>query len=160
MTKSSKRRLRNHQRSFHEGEKYACDICKKSFSHRETLKEHMSYHISAQNTGIIQNKCEICGKEMSSKSALEAHVLGVHEGKKVACYICKKDVVSEYLSKHIDSIHKRLRYPCDICQKTYSDKGYLTMHKAYVHEGKYNECKVCGKFVKNIWHHMSRSHNS
>ena len=54
----------------HEGLRYQCDVCSKTFGKKQNLDHHKSIH-----TGIYRFKCEICSKGFNDKAPYEKHVM-------------------------------------------------------------------------------------
>ena len=72
-------------------------------------------------------ECKICQKIFSSKSALRAHQISVHQG-----------------------VRRQKNSICDTCGKAYQTSTHLKIHHRVVHEGQANYvCKVCGKRYTN-----------
>ena len=72
-------------------------------------------------------ECKICQKIFSSKSALRAHQITVHQG-----------------------VRRQKNSICDTCGKAYQTSTHLKIHYRVVHEGQANYvCKVCGKRYTN-----------
>lgn len=63
---------------------FQCNLCKKSFSCKTYLNNHILRHQSTERI-----PCELCDKTFSSKGHLTAHVLQHHNKiKKYCCAIC------------------------------------------------------------------------
>ncbi|XP_023315882.1 zinc finger and BTB domain-containing protein 49-like [Trichogramma pretiosum] len=69
-------------------------------------------------------------KEMNSKHRLKTHTESARNGNiKPACDICGKVFkLRGHLSRHIDSVHRKITHSCDICLKTFSNKNNLKIH--------------------------------
>ena len=52
---------------------YQCELCKKTFSRKAYLKNHIQRHQSTK-----RHPCSLCTKTFSSKGHLTAHVLQHH----------------------------------------------------------------------------------
>jgi len=86
-------------------EAYVCNICKKVFTTKDFLLEHIIYVHKKESDKYI--KCDVCGKTMQAR-LLKRHMREIHDGKKriikksLVCSICKKtfSLLSE-LEDHI-----------------------------------------------------------
>ena len=71
--------FRKHVNRFHEETaEHECGDCKKTFSQKWYLKEHMIIH-----TGAPRKQCKYCEKDFSSKSHLHRHVKKCHPTPKI-----------------------------------------------------------------------------
>lgn len=77
---------------------YICKICKKSFTHPSTLKDHVNTHY---NNKPYKCKYEGCNKSFSNNSNLNRHIR-IHTGEKP--------------------------YKCEICNKRFSQSSNLKVH--------------------------------
>ena len=60
----------------------------------------------------------------------------MHKDKKYLCNICDETFTQKgYLRTHKDSVHEGKKYPCNICDKHFTEKGHLRRHKDSIHEG-------------------------
>ena len=80
---------------------------------------YLSYLLYPIKTMIF--KCELCSSTFTVKSSLE---------------------------KHINSIHKKIRYNCDHCDKSYTQRQNLTFHVLKVHKGVRYNCNHCNSVFK------------
>ena len=92
--------------SIHEGKKYECNICKKSFTQSGSLSKHKTIH----RKDIYP--CQDCGRVYSRQKLLDKHKINIHEG----MYNCVG-----------------LGHLCKICDKSFSQKAALKLHKTIVH---------------------------
>uniref|UniRef100_A0ABD2XQN9 C2H2-type domain-containing protein n=1 Tax=Trichogramma kaykai TaxID=54128 RepID=A0ABD2XQN9_9HYME len=78
----------SHMNSVHIRSKpYECEICHKSYCHKDTLKSHINLvHVRSKLF-----ECEICHKSFGYQSELKRHVNAVHDrSKPFECNICRK----------------------------------------------------------------------
>lgn len=138
---SSKSALSEHM-LIHSGEQpYTCDICGKKFNKKGNLMRHMNVH-----GGEKKHSCGICGKGYNHACSLKDHMKR-HTGEKPhECHICQKRFAEKCnLKRHVEW-HSGLKpHTCKICGKTFYDVGNLSKH-GRVHTGERPyECTVCGK---------------
>ena len=60
----------------HEGKRYECTLCQKTFSQATTLKQHFSI----VHDGQKPPNCQICDMNFKSKQGLFIHIKRIHEG--------------------------------------------------------------------------------
>jgi KRAB domain-containing zinc finger protein len=90
--------------------------------------------------------CEDCGKEFSSKPAVNIHRKATHEGMKWYCDQCSLSFKrSNCLVRHVDNVHTEKILQCDQCEKGSYTKRGLLYHVKYVHKGIKHPCDQCGK---------------
>ena len=112
--------------------KFGCDICKKNF----TLKKSLKKHISIVHEGQKSFKCEFCDFTFGVKTSLDRHLNSVHEKNIVTCSICGTKISrKDNLRKHIREVHEGIKkYPCPHCQHITARKSDLSKHVNVVHQ--------------------------
>ncbi|KAI8914878.1 hypothetical protein DFJ77DRAFT_430953 [Powellomyces hirtus] len=77
--------------------KPACRVCKKSFSHKDTLRDHMKSHDAERET--FPCEWDGCGKIFTKKRNRNAHQRATHEGR--TAFACDhEDCGQTFLYKH------------------------------------------------------------
>ena len=128
---SCKNSLSNHMAAVHLHQKnFKCDLCDKSYKDKYALKGHIqSKHEDRKFP------CEYCNHLSVSQASLFLHRKLKHENvKSFKCkdcdYVCRR---SDYLKRHIRSIHENLRFPCNYCEYQATRKQYLESHIKTIH---------------------------
>ncbi|XP_061469697.1 zinc finger protein 420-like [Rhineura floridana] len=138
---SSKSSLSLPHENYNEEKPLKCSECKKSFSHKNSLRQHQIIH-----TGVKPYKCLECGKSFSWKSDLKRHHR-IHTGVKLhRCLECGKSFSWKCdLKRHHRTHTGEKPYKCLECGKNFRRKRNLTAHQR-VHTGeKPYLCSECGK---------------
>ncbi|XP_030287569.1 zinc finger protein 239-like [Sparus aurata] len=132
-------KLKLHEKIYSERDKaFLCDVCCKTFYTRGELMVHLRTHTKVTIT------CTKCSKGLSSKEALNRHMI-VHAGER--SYQCSECGLRfngmSNLTAHM-KIHTGVKsYVCGVCGKACARKSYLTIHmRTHSGERPY-ECTVC-----------------
>ena len=79
------------------------------------------------------------------------------------CTLCSATFTKKpSLCKHIDQIHKKIRYPCHSCEKSYTSKQSLYIHIQSVHEKLKHNCDFCNSSFKperSLINHLRAKHS-
>ncbi|KAJ8270483.1 hypothetical protein GJAV_G00115320 [Gymnothorax javanicus] len=162
--------LKIHERHVHNDERlFPCSICGKAFKRNKDVKRHCRQ----VHEGVgDRHLCPVCGKSLSSKTALVLHQRThtgdrpyhctdcgakfsqssalkthrrTHTGEKpFACDQCD----ARFTQNHMLSYHKRCHtgekpFMCESCGKSFASKEYLK-HHARIHSGsKPYKCEIC-----------------
>ena len=134
--------LQDHIRARHTKEKpFTCGICGKSFPATSHLAHHRVKKHSVNSKGEKQPRitfpCSQCGKVLTTKPKLQAHIRVIHQGiKDFSCQLCHKNFSSKSnLEIHIGIAHTGvLPYRCQNCDKSFTRKRLLTQHWALEHQ--------------------------
>ena len=108
-----------------------CDVCNGSF----TTKRYLKLHIMAVHEGKRPFQCNSCEATFTQKMEY-IHFAGVHEGKKFRCDICEKNLTTKSgLSKHKKEIYDGDKpFKCKIFDATFSRKPNLYEHVKLIHK--------------------------
>ena len=114
---------------------FKCDICRREFMSRDSLRSHKSYH---SRFGKMQVTLP---KQVVDASAQEPHVCNV---------CCESFQSSRSLSQHKRS-HAGIKtaFACPFCRKGFSFKQNLLRHKRRQHDRPY-KCKRCGEGFRTV----------
>ncbi|XP_043642982.1 zinc finger protein 626 [Drosophila teissieri] len=146
---------------------FHCSFCNRSFLTRKFLLKHQKRVRTVSTLLYRPFKCTHCTWRFQLKSALDAHVLRIHERRK-PCLICKLPTsrlccpahttreCNKALQKYRDKM-RPLRGPpkggcrkqatpvCEICNRKFTRKFFLNEHMNKAHLNKRNfTCEICG----------------
>ena len=117
----SKSTLGSHITLIHKSKEVKCVSCDAVFGSSSKCQYHFPKGLSipiSSNETTIQNRCNICDKQLSCPSSLLSHMKKVHgnDGKS-KCYICDQVFDQKQLENHIAKSHVRYElfhcYKCD-----------------------------------------------
>nr|CAI5867008.1 unnamed protein product [Callosobruchus analis] len=158
---------------------HECTKCSFKTVSTNYLKRHMVSHQNIAHTRIT-HKCIYCNKTLSSKQALDDHILNRHpdfiasvSGKVHECTECtyKTVFISQlrgHMAKHPDVAHKYITNRCIYCNKTFASTRSLNDHIVKTHpdfiasvKSKIHECTQCTyktTISKRIREHLIAKH--
>uniref|UniRef100_A0A336KCP9 CSON007065 protein n=1 Tax=Culicoides sonorensis TaxID=179676 RepID=A0A336KCP9_CULSO len=147
--------LQVHMKRYHSNQtsKYQCDICKRLFTLKDTLKRHIKV-VHLDNTVLKRFSCEYCGRMFNFDCNLNKHISSVHHKNYIyQCEICDKKFASKEILKHHALTHvKTCNFECPTCGSKFRSLRHLGYHKRSVHNDKKLPCTVCDKTFKNRKH--------
>ncbi|XP_038219292.1 zinc finger protein 808-like [Zerene cesonia] len=131
--------------------KYICPKCGRGSESPASLKTHMLSHDKKKNFYCVE-----CDKSFKTEVSLKQHlkITAAHAENKdlpLQCGHCDKRFgLKKSLERHILRIHLNLRpFHCNLCDKTYTQRSCLLVHKRFAHEGyslpKKYACTVCDR---------------
>ncbi|VEN42218.1 unnamed protein product [Callosobruchus maculatus] len=118
----------------HEGPRFVCDICNKSYKRKDILLEHKRMVHEGQMVS-----CEVCSKQIVSKN-LKKHMLNHQPEKTFKCTICNNAYKqNRALQRHLKSHEKAdidsSNYPffCPVCKKKMKHRYSVRRHLLIYH---------------------------
>jgi len=126
---------------------FKCEKCGEKIVSEFDRKVHMATH------DVSLLKCKVCGNGHKSIYRLECHMTEHNREFPFTCYICEKQLNSEYaVWEHVEAhIESMMRY-CETC-----GMNYCKTHNCQVGVNDGVDCKVCGKHLackKSLERHM------
>lgn len=129
--------LKSHISQIHEdgANKHKCQICDKTFSRPNRLKDHMEKHHN--NESKLMCDFPDCFQSFHVWSALQLHIKNEHP--RIQCPICKKKVIgSKGLANHmkVHDDHTVIKiWKCmePKCESKFQKKEYIVKHYAHAH---------------------------
>lgn len=120
---------------------HACDICKKAFTCKKSLKRHMPVHTKEKPF-----KCDICAKSFPRRSSLNTHIHTHFNDRRFSCEECSQRFHQKIgLQRHMLIHSGQKPFECEYCLKKFSTKGSLDIHVVtHTNEGKFR-CSRCSK---------------
>ena len=125
------RYLQLHMMRLHAEKTLTCQHCDKKYSVDRDLKAHLKTHTELHG-------CDVCGKQLKSKVALESHIKVIHEGKpndraqkNYLCVTCGKLCRNKTVyTTHMNKAHLDVKpFDCSICGMQFFAKSNLKQHE-------------------------------
>ncbi|XP_023292581.2 zinc finger protein 678-like isoform X2 [Lucilia cuprina] len=129
--------------------KIVCSICNKNFYTEHNFKYHLT---KVHQVGDFSFQCDLCGKKLISKSALQCHAQRVHSEKKYPCVFCGKlFAIPSELRIHTLVHTAEKPHVCELCGKGFRLRNNLGLHVTRMHTKiRAFKCTMCPKdFLKN-----------
>ncbi|XP_065169757.1 uncharacterized protein [Atheta coriaria] len=134
---------------------FICATCGDVFHSKKKLAWHKEVHENRPKA------CLFCSEKFVHQSSLTRHVRRAHnerfvpaeerDAENVECPICKGVYLRGSLDTHIKSHEARKGFSCSVCDKEFSTKWNLKLHK-WTHAGRAQKpfkCELCkGAFVR------------
>lgn len=154
-----------HMRSHTKEKPFICDLCKKSYRNKSSLKAHIKKHYGINELEKRKHRpllgwdgrnkkekpspilCVICGLKVNCRSALETHMRKHTGDKPFSCPDCDKSyTLKGSLMRHIDVNHSKgrsSRFICEHCGKNFFSKTNIVIHlRIHTGERPYS-CPFC-----------------
>lgn len=131
--------------------KYTCYICKYNSMSLSYLRIHMRSH-----TGVRPFKCRLCPRSFTVNYQCTIHE-ATHSGEKryFKCQICFKDLASKsglraHMETHLLESQRIKKYECDQCDNDFYKKKSLLRHQSKHNQKQENVRHVCPKCSKEF----------
>ncbi|XP_055298493.1 zinc finger protein 594-like [Sitodiplosis mosellana] len=122
-------------------EQFICEICKKEFSKRSNLQDHIRRRRHGPNANKF--KCSICGQLCINERKLQTHIGEIHLNlKKFRCNACEKSFkYKSHLIQH-ERVHKgKIPFKCSYCDERFTSHSNKFQHEQSHTGEKRNACE-------------------
>ncbi|KAM7286887.1 zinc finger protein 99 [Ixodes scapularis] len=116
---------------------FTCDICKRSFRWKHTLKAHTILHhptVNGEGTPTL-HKCPHCDVAFPYRFALQSHLIKHSERRDFHCKLCGMAFKRKQpLTDHMKAVHcSEKKFHCTTCGQMFAVKRYLDAHCRLAH---------------------------
>jgi len=115
----------------------------------QLVSSNIDANINHKNSSKVktlerEHVCIECDTQFSKKCNLRKHIQSVHKGVKYACTQCDYQGTQEgNLKIHIQSKHEGIKYSCNQCDHQTKSQVGLKVHIQSIHEGVKYSCNQC-----------------
>ncbi|XP_066978313.1 uncharacterized protein [Macrobrachium rosenbergii] len=125
--------------------KYSCNVCRMTFSQKNTLRKHMTEHGEKQKF-----KCSVCWGDFLFESDLAKHMESHEKSQQYTCNFCGLNFVKKcglvgHLKTHLDV----QSFSCDICDRTFATKTPFIKHRREHNAKKRNVLEIVNTEQEN-----------
>ncbi|CAG0883486.1 unnamed protein product [Cyprideis torosa] len=117
---------------------FSCDLCKKSYAQRGSLRKHLkAWHgLTEREANVNKVQCRYCGAYFGKRKQLKKHAL-----------IHKREVRAEKCTRCHHQLVRREEevFACSFCGETHISERALKVHENKHRISKGNTCSVCNK---------------
>ena len=161
--------VEKHKSTHTKKKRFPCEVCKKMFSFRESLREHFRRH-----TGEKPYACKMCDFKAARSNILKRHMITHREDNPFKCDICGFNAAFKLeLNRHKATEHAGIGghlqglggkpagiggppYKCNLCDFVAETYGHFSLH-VMTHTGeKPYKCDVCN--YSTVWPSTFKRH--